>query len=288
MRQKLPAWFKQDIPDQDVVNLQSLFREFGLNTVCQEAHCPNIAYCFKRKKVTFMILGPACTRDCNFCAVAKSGESGFSEPQDEARRISEAAKELGLKYVVITSVTRDDLSDGGASVFAQTIRAIRGVDKKIRTEVLIPDFEGRIGSLKTVLDALPDVLAHNLETVRSCYPQARPKADYQLSLDMLGKSKELKPEVITKSSLMLGLGETEAEIIEAMHDLADNGCDVLTLGQYLAPSEEHYPVKEFVSIEKFERLRGIAKAIGFKAVLSGPLVRSSYKAEEVFYELRGA
>ena len=234
-----------------------------------------------------MILGPSCTRECNFCAVAKSaGEGAFPEPGDEAKRISEAVKELGLRFVIVTSVTRDDLSDGGASVFAQTIKAVKQIDKDTRVEVLIPDFEGRVGSLKVVLDSGPDVLAHNIETVKRCYPQVRPKADYQLSLDILGKAKELNPGLLTKSSLMVGLGETEDEVIEAMHDLADSGCDILTLGQYLAPSQEHFPVKEFVSIEKFERLHDIAQAVGFKAVLSGPLVRSSYKAEEVFNGLQ--
>jgi len=286
MKQKLPSWFKQDIPDQETMNFQSLLGEFGLNTVCQEAHCPNIVYCFKRKKATFMILGSSCTRGCSFCAVPKSREAALTDPGDEGGRLSEAVKELGLKFVVITSVTRDDLSDGGASGFAQAIKAIKNIDKDIKVEVLIPDFEGRVGSLRTVIDALPDVLAHNIETVKCLYPQVRPKSDYQLSLDILSKAKELNPGLITKSSLMLGLGETEAEVIEAMHDLAESGCDVLTLGQYLAPSKEHYPVKEFVNIEKFERLRSIAIATGFKAVLSGPLVRSSYKAEEVFNELR--
>ncbi|MCX5710412.1 MAG: lipoyl synthase [Candidatus Omnitrophica bacterium] len=286
MKQRLPSWFKQEIPEKETVSLQSLLGEFGLQTVCQEAMCPNIVYCFKRKKATFMILGPACTRSCAFCAVAKSAGALAPDPGDEDQRISEAVKEMGLKYAVITSVTRDDLPDGGAGAFARTVKAIKDANKDVKVEVLIPDFEGRVGSLKIVLDSHPNVLAHNIETVKRLYPEVRPGADYQLSLDILAKAKELSPAVFTKSSLMLGLGETEAEVIEAMHDLTGSGCDILTLGQYLAPSDSHYPVKEFVSIEEFERLRNIGIAVGFKVVLSGPLVRSSYKAEEVFEEIK--
>ncbi|MCX5709615.1 MAG: lipoyl synthase [Candidatus Omnitrophica bacterium] len=288
MKQRLPVWFKQNIPDKETLSLKGLLAEFGLHTVCQEARCPNIVNCFKRKKATFMILGTACTRNCAFCGVTKSAGAPATDPEDEAHRISEAVKEMGLKYAVITSVTRDDLSDGGSGVFSRTVKAIKDANKDVKVEVLIPDLAGSAESLKRVLDAQPDVLAHNIETVKRLYPEVRPKADYRLSLDILAKAKELNPGVFTKSSLMLGLGETGAEVIEAMHDLAGSGCDILTLGQYLAPSPNHYPVKEFVSIEEFERLRNIGLAAGFKAVLSGPLVRSSYKAEEVFEEIKSA
>jgi len=286
MKQRLPVWFKQDIPDKETLSLKSFLAEFGLHTVCQEARCPNIADCFKRKKATFMILGALCTRSCTFCAVAKSAGAPATDPGDEAHRISEAVKEMGLKHVVITSVTRDDLSDGGAGAFSRTVRAIKDANKEVKVEVLIPDFAGRAESLKRVLDARPDVLAHNIETVKRLYPEVRPGADYRRSLGILAKAKELNPGVFTKSSLMLGLGETEAEVIEAMHDLVGSGCDILTLGQYLAPSQDHHPVKEFVSIEGFERLRNIGLAAGFKVVFSGALVRSSYKAQEVFEEIK--
>lgn len=285
MEKRLPLWFKQEFPDDKTLTISNLLSRFCVNTICQEAKCPNINYCFKNKKVTFMILGKSCTRNCSFCNVDKSATVGLPVDNNEPERISEAVRILGLDYVVITSVTRDDLSDGGASIFAKTIELIRKVNKNIKVEVLIPDFEGRILSLKCVLDAGPDVAGHNIETVRRISWDLRPLSDYLLSLDVLSKIKELSPGIYTKSSLMLGLGETEAEVISAMHDLRGSFCDCLTLGQYLAPSVNHYPIKEFVNIEQFQKYRAIGMALGFKAVLSGPLVRSSYKAEEVHKEL---
>jgi len=200
---------------------------------------------------------------------------------DEPFLISEAVKKIGLRYVVITSVTRDDLTDGGARQFAETIKAIREIGRKIKIEVLIPDFQGKEADISQVLDAAPDVIAHNMETVSRLYADLRPQADYRRSLGVLARIKQLRSEIITKSSLMLGLGETEEEVIEAMRDLQAANCDILTLGQYLAPSPRHYPVKEFVSPEKFKRYNILAKGLGFKSVLSGPLARSSYQAEKM-------
>lgn len=285
MVKRLPSWFKQELPDDKALKMSNLLLGFCVKTVCREAKCPNQSYCFRSKKVTFMILGDICTRNCLFCNVNKSTDAHLSVDNDEPRRISEAVRILGLDYVVITSVTRDDLSDGGASIFAKTIELIRKVNKDTKVEALIPDFGGRISSLRLLLDAEPDVVAHNIETVRRISVDLRPLSDYQLSLDLLGRIKEINIRLHTKSSLMLGLGETEAEIIEAMRDLRNSFCDSLTLGQYLAPSIGHYPIKEFVSIEQFQKYRDIGLSLGFKTVLSGPLVRSSYKAEEVHLSL---
>lgn len=278
---RLPPWFKQDIPDDKALSLMRLFSASGVNTVCRFAKCPNISGCFGNNEFTFMILGNACTRNCRFCNVNKAGSAGGIVDAGEPRRISGLVKSLGLSYVVITSVTRDDLSDGGASVFAKTIELIHGVDKNIKVEVLIPDFQAKALSLKCVLDAFPFVVGHNIETVKRLYTDLRPQADYRRSLWVLKKIKELSPRTITKSSLMLGLGETKEEVIEAMRDLKSSECDCLTLGQYLAPSERHYPVKEFVAIEQFREYQDVAADIGFRAVMSGPKVRSSYDAQKM-------
>jgi len=285
MNNRLPAWFKQDIPDATVRGRMQLLSEFKVNTVCCQAKCPNLSFCFKNLKFTFMILGNICTRNCRFCGVAQSEKKTLSLDENEPYRISQIAKILNLKFMLITSVTRDDLTDGGAAQFVKTIELIHSIDKNIKIEVLIPDFSGNIASLKTVIDARPSILAHNIETVNRLYKTLRPKANYQTSLDMLKKSKEINPLLITKSSLILGLEESEEEIIYTMEDLRYNQCDILTLGQYLAPSQRHYPVKEFISIEQFQRYRRIGLRLGFKAVLSGPKVRSSYHAEEVLGEL---
>lgn len=285
MKNRLPVWFKQDIPDATVRGRMQLLSEFKVNTVCCQAKCPNLSFCFKNLKFTFMILGNICTRNCRFCAVAQSKKDTLSLDENEPYRISQIAKILNLKFVVITSVTRDDLTDGGATQFVKTIELIHSIDKNIKIEVLIPDFSGNIASLKTVIDAKPSILAHNIETVKRLYKTLRPKANYQASLDILNKTKEINPSLATKSSLILGLGETEEEVIYTMEDLRYNQCDILTLGQYLAPSDTHYPVKEFISIEQFQRYRRIGLRLGFRAVLSGPKVRSSYHAEEVLGEL---
>lgn len=285
MNSKLPSWFKQDIPDELTLRAKAIFSEFAVNTVCQEAKCPSITYCFKNRKAAFMILGNTCTRNCRFCAVNKSENKSLVIDKDEPYRISEVVKLLALNYVIITSVTRDDFPDGGANMFAKTIELIHGVNKNIKIEVLIPDFQGKISSLKCIVEAGPLVVAHNIETIQRLYRDLRPQADYRRSLELLSKIKELKPHINTKSSIMLGLGETEREVIGTMEDLRIHQCDILTLGQYLAPSIDHYPIKEFIKPEQFQKYRDIAIALGFKAVLSGPLVRSSYQAEKVCEEL---
>jgi lipoic acid synthetase len=231
-----------------------------------------------------MILGDICTRSCGFCGVNKTGTQVLTLKEDEPKRISQIVKLLGLEYVIITSVTRDDLADGGAAHFAKCIELIYDISRNIKVEVLIPDFQGKIASLKCVLDASPQVLAHNIETVRRLYKDLRPQAHYRLSLEILKKTKELQPAITTKSSIILGLGEAEGEVITALEDLRENQCDILTLGQYLAPSLNHYPVKEFISIEQFQKYYEIGMALGFKAVLSGPLIRSSYNAEDIYQE----
>jgi lipoic acid synthetase len=282
---RLPAWFRQDIPDETTLKIIHLFSEFGLNSVCQEARCPNITECFKNKEVTFMILGASCTRNCRFCAVDKSEGAVRPIDKDEPYRIAEVVKILGLSYVVITSVSRDDLPDGGAGQFVKTLELIHGLNKDIKIELLIPDFQGKISSVECILAAGPDVLAHNIETVRRLYAELRPKADYQLSLNILSKIKEINPRINTKSSIILGLGESREEVIGTMEDLKKHCCDILTLGQYLAPSVNHYPVKEFISIEQFQEYQDTGIRMGFKVVFSGPKVRSSYQAQELQKEL---
>jgi len=281
---RLPAWLKQDIPDDFARATADNIRKLRLNTVCQEARCPNINACFSRKQATFMILGKSCTRNCKFCNISGDTLRLFPEPSlDEPKRIAEAVKVLGLKYVVITSVTRDDLSDGGSGQFIKTIEAIRGLDGGIRIEVLIPDFLGKLESLNSIVKAAPFVLAHNLETIRRLYSIIRPQADYARSLMLLKKAKEMNCNLTTKSSLMLGLGETEEEVVVSLKDLRNCGCASLTLGQYLAPSAKHYPVIEFVPPEQFRKYADIAKGLGFQNVLSAPKARSSYRAGELSY-----
>jgi len=286
-KDRLPSWFKQEIPDATVRGRIQMFNEFKVNTVCSLAKCPNLTTCFKNLKFTFMILGEACTRNCRFCNVAQSKEI-LRVDENEPQRVSEVVKLLNIKFVVITSVTRDDLADGGAAQFAKTIELIHNIDRNIKIEALIPDFSGNITSLKTVIDVKPSVLAHNMETIRRLYKTLRPQANYETSLSILNKSKELIPPLITKSSIILGMGETKEELIYLMEDLRLNQCDILTLGQYLAPSDKHHPVQEFIEAEQFEEYRRIGLGLGFKAVLSGPKVRSSYKAEEIFGELNYA
>lgn len=285
---RLPLWFRQEIPDNITLQRARILSASGVHTVCQEAKCPNLSFCFKHLKFTFMILGDTCTRNCRFCAVRKSDNKNLNLDLDEPLRIAGVVEDMGLDYVVITSVTRDDLADGGAKIFSQTIELIRRINTFIKIEVLIPDFKGCIRSLKVVLDAQPHLVGHNIETVERLYKDLRPKANYRLSLDVLKKIKEIRSFLTTKSSIILGLGEAEGEVVKTMEDLLNSGCDILTLGQYLAPSESHYPVKEFIRIEQFERYRDIGLGLGFKSVLSGPKVRSSYQADEVYKELVGA
>jgi len=254
-----------------------------LHTVCQEAQCPNIWECFSRQTATFLILGSRCTRNCRFCSVAQ----GPSEPPDpqEPHRVASVARQMGLKYVVVTSVTRDDLPDGGAGLFARTIEAIRQQIPEACVEVLIPDFQGNATALHTVLQTGPDVLNHNIETVRRLYPVVRPQADYRRSLELLQRARQFDPGLTTKSGLMLGFGEGREEITTTLEDLLAAGCQVLTLGQYLQPSKAHLPARRFVPPEEFEEWRELGLELGFREVASGPFVRSSYHAKELYRAL---
>ncbi len=282
---KLPPWFRQDILDVKTKDKLNLLSEFKVNTVCQQAHCPNINTCLKNSELTFMILGDTCTRSCRFCAVNKISTNNLNVDLSEPYCVSEMVRLLGLKYVIITSVTRDDLVDGGASQFVKTISAIHEIDKNIGVEVLIPDFKGNATSIKSVVDAKAVVIGHNLEIVESLYRELKPESSYRVSLDVLRKIKEVGPWMITKSSLMLGLGESKSGVLAALEDLRSVACDILTLGQYLAPSAKHYPVKEFISPEQFDEYKGIALSMGFKAIFSAPLARSSYQAQDLYQEV---
>ncbi len=254
--------------------------ETNLHTVCEEARCPNLGECFARGTSTFLILGKTCTRNCGFCAV----ERGVPVQPDEAEpeKVAQAVKKMDLRYVVITSVTRDDLPDGGASLFAKTIHAIRALDSRTKVEVLIPDFQGEPSSLEIVLKEAPDVLNHNMEAVSRLYPLVRPQADYVRSLDLLKRSKESRPNVLTKSGFMLGFGENREEVIELLGGLREAGCDLLTIGQYLQPRQDRLPVVRFIPPEEFEEYKRIGENMGFKTVASGPFVRSSFHAFEMF------
>lgn len=282
----LPSWFRQDLPGEEATQTALLLSEAGVRTVCREARCPNINACFRERCVTFMILGDTCTRNCGFCAVKKA--DGYAAPlacdDTEPEAVAQAATRLGLRYVVLTSVTRDDLADGGAGVFAKTVQAVKAQNPGAKVEVLLPDFRGDLFGLRTVVAARPDVLGHNIETVKRLYPVLRPEADYEVSLALLARAKELDCRIITKSSLMLGLGEEEEEVVRVMQDLKEASCDILTFGQYLAPSSRHQPVKGFVTPEAFQRYKEIALGLGFKVVYSGPLVRSSFRAAQAYGE----
>lgn len=285
MNRRLPSWFKQEFPDDSVLKVSGILAEHCVDTVCRQAKCPNTARCFKGNRATFLILGNRCTRNCRFCNVNKAGLAGLTVDRDEPRRVSEAVKALGIEYAVVTSVTRDDLQDGGSGIFAETIRLLKNQGNNIKVEALIPDFKGSLSSLKAIVGAGADVIAHNIETVERLSKGLRQFCDYRLSLEVLAKIKGLSPLTPLKSSIMLGLGEMEEEVTEAMRDLRLSRCDILALGQYLAPSPLHYPVKEFISPERFEQYKLEAIGLGFKSVLSGPLVRSSYEAERVYKEL---
>ncbi len=281
-----PEWLRlRPLVPATLNEMRRLMRDLKLHTVCESARCPNQGECFAGGVATFMLLGDTCTRNCTFCAV-KHGKPQAPDSR-EPERIMGAVNKLGLRYVVITSVTRDDLPDGGASQFAQTITAIRNYDPDIKVEVLIPDFRDSSPALQTVVDVHPAVLNHNVETVPRLYPKVRPQAKYQRSLELLKQSKLLNNKVLTKSGFMLGLGETRKEVIEVMNDLREANCDLLTIGQYLQPSPKHHPVVRFVHPEEFAVYRGIGKDMGFTEVASAPLVRSSFKAAELYAKAKG-
>lgn len=279
MQVKRPEWLKVKTSwGENYRRIKSLLARFDLHTVCQEANCPNISHCFEKGTATFLILGDVCTRGCKFCDVKRGIPVAVDE--DEPERLAKAIRELKLQYVVITSVTRDDLPDGGAYIFARTIREIKRSIPDCRVEVLIPDFAGSLKSLKTVLEAKPDVLNHNMETVRRLYRTVRKGADYQRSLDLLSNVKTIDNRIITKSGMMLGLGESWEEVIDLINDLKNAGCELLTIGQYLSPSEDHLPVIKFYPPDEFAQLKVIGERMGFAHVESGPVVRSSYHAKE--------
>ena len=274
-----PGWLVRRAPSNIAIEqMEQMLREMGLATVCQSARCPNLGECFGRGTATFMILGSTCTRHCRFCAV----DSGVPEPinPDEPRRVAVAAKKLGLKHVVITSVTRDDLTEGGADQFFRTIEAIRTLSPTATVEVLVPDFKGSFGSLQTVVQARPDIFNHNVETVPRLYPIVRPQAKYSRSLRILEYA--ARSGLRVKSGLMLGLGETTEEILATLKALRRAGCIMVTLGQYLSPSKDHLPVARYVSPSEFDELAQIARTLGFAEIAAGPLIRSSYRANEMF------
>jgi len=275
-----PAWIKARMPSGDnYAELKKLMRNLQLHTVCEEARCPNIGECWNSRTATFMILGDVCTRRCMFCAVKKGAPGGIVDV-DEPRRLGEAVGYLKLKHVVITSVNRDDLADGGASVFAECIAEARKNRPGCTVEVLIPDLEGNWKALSIIVQARPEVLNHNTETVPRLYRRVRPYANYQQTLNLLRTSKRQDAQMLTKSGLMVGLGETVTELLETMEDLRETECDILTIGQYLSPSPRHLPIQRYYTPEEFEELKEAGIEIGFRHVESGPLVRSSYHAGE--------
>ncbi len=277
-----PVWLRSKLPDPAMqLRTQKLLRDHGLNTVCEEALCPNQCECFSRRTATFLILGRTCTRDCTFCAIP-SGARPPAPDSQEPERVARAAAELGLRHVVITSVTRDDLADGGAGHFAAAVKVLKRQDPSITVEVLIPDLQGKREALEAVVRSRPDIVNHNLETVPRLYPAVRPLADYRRSLHLLKTVKEIDPGAITKSGLMLGLGEEREELLATMAGLRGVSCDILTLGQYLQPSERHHPVVRYVTPEEFASLGHAGEKMGFRAVFAAPLVRSSFHAAELF------
>jgi len=274
-----PPWIKVRLPSNPVFfSTKALISDLRLHTVCESAQCPNRWECWSQGTATFMIAGDRCTRACGFCAVTTA--KPFALEEDEPQRVAQAVQRMKLKHVVITAVARDDLRDGGAKHFARVITAIQQMDPSIIIEVLVPDFHAEDLSIQTVLDAAPDIYNHNMETVERLTPVVRSRARYRTSLRVLRRAKELSPKTVTKSGIMLGLGETEQEIFQTMDDLRDVGCQVLTMGQYLRPTPNHLPVVEFVAPAQFNLYGEIARKKGFEHVASGPLVRSSYHAAD--------
>jgi lipoic acid synthetase len=286
-RKRIPEWLRLKLPTQNTfARTRNLLNDLSLHTVCESAKCPNHWECWSKGTATFMIAGDRCTRACGFCAVNTS--KPFPLETDEPDRVAEATRRMGLKHVVITAVARDDLKDGGAEHFRRTIEAVRAACPGIVIEVLVPDFNEKDDAIDCVLEARPEIFNHNLETVRRLTPSVRSRANYDRSLSVLRKVKDRGGDTIyTKSGVMLGLGETEAELLEAMDDLREARCDILTLGQYLQPTLKHLPVAEFVTPEKFDEYGKIAEEKGFGHVASGPMVRSSYHADEITPLLKG-
>lgn len=274
-----PPWIKVRLPSNPkFFSTKALISDLRLHTVCESAQCPNRWECWSQGTATVMIAGERCTRACGFCAVTTA--KPFALEEDEPQRVAEAVRRMDLKHVVITAVARDDLADGGANHFARTIQAVREMDPSIIIEVLVPDFHAQDWCIEIVTKAAPEIFNHNMETVERLTPLVRSRAKYNTSLEVLRKAKELSPTIVTKSGVMLGLGETEPELFQTMDDLREVGCQVLTMGQYLRPSPKHLPVIEFITPEKFEAYGEIARAKGFSHVASGPLVRSSYHAAD--------
>ncbi len=276
--QRSPPWLRVRAPTGETYHwLKRLMRAKSLHTVCEEAHCPNVAECWGHRTATFLILGDTCTRNCRFCNV-KTGRPAPLDP-GEAEHVAQAVQAMDLKHAVITSVDRDDLPDGGASVFAAVIRRIRALQPGCTVEVLIPDFRGQIEPLKTVMDERPDILNHNVETAPRLFRPVQPQCRYEWSLAVLQSAKALWPEAITKSGIMVGLGETVDEVLEVMRDLRELDVDILTIGQYLQPTRQHFPISRYYAPEEFEMFQERGSEMGFRWVESGPLVRSSYNAE---------
>jgi len=276
--QKKPAWLNKKISLRDCADVKTLLKGLRLNTVCEEALCPNMGECFSRRQATFMLLGAICTRGCRFCGVAKG--SPLPLDADEPRRIAQAVRDLGLTHVVITSVTRDDLADGGASAFAETLRSLRSIGRSIMVETLIPDFNAEEKSLRVIADANPDIIAHNVETVPRLYAQVRQGSSYERSLRALRIIKNIAPAIPLKSGLMLGLGEKKDEVYSVFDDLVAAGCSFLSIGQYLAPSNKHVAVSQYVELGIFQEYKNQALLRGFAYVKSAPYVRSSYAASD--------
>lgn len=291
IQSKPPAWLLEEIRharkgrgNDKIRQTKDIVSRFGLHTVCESAKCPNRGECFSHRTATFLILGDICTRNCAFCAVSH-GKPQAPE-SDEPERLAKAVSELGLSHVVITSVTRDDLADGGAGHYADVVRKLRRQCPGVKTELLTPDFKGSDNALAAVLDSMPDILAHNIETVPRLYSYIRPGADYHRSLGLLSQAKKQYPNIITKSGIMLGLGETSEEVGTVIRDIAAAGCDMLTIGQYLSPSPAHAPTERYVSTDEFSFLREESLALGFGSVAAGALVRSSYKAGVFLKEMQ--
>jgi lipoyl synthase len=279
VRTRKPPWLKVKAPGgPNYVEVRHLMQELGLHTVCEEAHCPNIGECWEHRAATFMVLGDVCTRNCAYCAVAHGTPAPYDP--DEPARLAAAVEKLDLRHVVITSVDRDDLRNGGAEIFAMCVAEIRSRVPTASVELLIPDFKGSEQALRLVVESSPDILNHNLETVARLYRMARPGGRYGRALELLGRAKTMAPDLITKSGLMVGLGEEWDELLRAMQDLVDRHVDILTVGQYLRPSPQHLPVARYYTPDEFAALARAGKAMGFRHVEAGPLVRSSYHAWE--------